>query len=266
MKKNVVFIAFSTLLLLILPLAAAGCSYSETGSTMNQSAPDGYNVDDLNQYGEWVHVNPYGEAWRPYTVADWQPFTDGYWTYSGGDWTWISYEPFGWIVYHYGYWYNDPFYGWVWIPSDNQWSPARVNWVDYGDYIGWSPLPPPGVVYGPPWESREYKYWNVVRKQDFDREDVGNYRVGNPVRNDMGGRSEVRNEPPDRMRLESSTGDRIKDVRIPHRKVEIQKRELSRLDLPPAEKRKVDNHAEQVRRNKLISRDRYREQHNKRSE
>ena len=35
---------------------------------------------------------------------DWAPYTDGYWAYTDGGWTWVSYEEFGGIVYHYGRW------------------------------------------------------------------------------------------------------------------------------------------------------------------
>ena len=240
MKKLISLIKINGIILLIFfPLITAGCSYTESQNTMDQTAPDGYNLDELNNYGEWVHIDNYGDAWRPYVVSDWMPFDNGYWAYADGSWTWISYEPFGWIVYHYGYWYDDSFYGWVWIPSDNQWSPARVEWVDYDNYIGWAPLPPPGIVYSQPWERRENNYWQVVRKKDFDKEDIWNYRVENPVRNEMGGRG-VSNEPPDRSRIEASTGSRINEVKIQREDVGVKKREIMRMNLPPGEVKKVE--------------------------
>jgi hypothetical protein len=120
----------------LLTLSVQGCYTSGVGYTDSGAAPAAYNIDDLNAYGEWVPLDNYGRGWRPYAVADWMPFDNGHWAYADGAWTWISYEPFGWMVYHYGYWYNDPIYGWAWIPSDESWSPARV---------GWAPLPPPGA-------------------------------------------------------------------------------------------------------------------------
>ena len=263
-KPNSFLIIASTILLLSLLLLSEGCSYTQTQQENNvsQQAPDGYNIDDLNNYGEWVQVNNYGEAWRPNVVSDWMPFDNGYWDYSEGNWTWVSYEPFCWIVYHYGYWYNDPFYGWVWIPSDNQWSPARVQWIDYGNYIGWAPLPPPGVVYGVPLEARAKPYWQVVRKQDFDRENVGNFRVQNPVRNTMGGR-EVSIKPPARKNIESSTGRNVNEVNIPRETVRIQKREITKMKLPPPEAKKVEKNQERVRQKILLPRGKPREKENK---
>lgn len=261
MKKIKSLIKFSSVLILMLsPFLISGCTYTESQSTMNQG-PDGYNIDDLNNYGEWVHIDPYGNAWSPFVVSDWMPFENGYWTYADGNWTWISYEPFGWIVYHYGYWYKDSFYGWVWIPADNDWSPARVKWIDYGDYIGWAPMPPPGFVYPSPWEKRENHYWHIVRRKDFTRNDIQNYVVQNLVRNDMGGRN-IENNPPSRSRIESSTGSRISEVKIPREDVRVQKREIKKMKLPPEEVRKVQQNTPLISQKVLVPRDRYREQHN----
>lgn len=259
LQKLVVF-----LLMIIFPLLVAGCSYSENQTAMNQSSPDGYNVDDLNNYGDWIHITTYGDAWRPYVVSDWMPYENGYWTYSDAGWTWMSYEPFGWIVYHYGYWYNDPYNGWVWIPSDNQWSPGRVDWIDYGDYVGWAPMPPPGVVYAAPWETRGQGYWEVVRKQDFDKENVGYYRVKNPVRNTMGGR-EVSNEPPDRTIIQTATGRSVNVVKLPRETVNAQKREIQRVKTPPGEEKEIEQHQERVKEKVLLPRDQYREERGKKN-
>lgn len=252
---------FVFLLMIMFPLLAAGCSYSENQTAMNQTSPDGYNMDDLNNYGEWVHVTHYGDAWRPYVVEDWMPFDNGYWTYTDAGWTWISYEPFGWIVYHYGNWYDDPAYGWVWIPSDNSWSPARVDWIDYGDFVGWSPMPPPGIVYASPWEARGKKYWEVVRRQDFDKENVGDYRVKNPVRNTLGGRG-VTGEPPDRIEIQNATGNSIDKIKLPRETVMVQKREVERMKLPPTEKQKVEQNSERVKEKVLLRSNRNSEQRN----
>jgi len=257
MKRINLFIKLCGFLMIaIFPLLASGCSSSENQSMMKESAPDGYNLDDLNNYGEWVHVTPYGDCWHPYVVSDWMPFNNGYWVDADAGWTWISYEPFGWIVYHYGYWYDDSSYGWVWIPSDNEWSPARVDWIDYDDFIGWAPLPPPGVVYGAPWESRATRYWEVVRKNDFDSEDVGNYRVKNPLRNTMEGR-EVSYTSPTRKDIETSTGRSINQIKIRREDVKIHKKELTRINLPPAEVSKVDKYAPAITEKVLIPRGKY---------
>jgi hypothetical protein len=103
------------------------------------------NVNDrfseLNQYGDWIEVSGYGRCWRPYSEAGWRPFLYGHWVYSNEGWVWDSDEPFGWIVCHYGNWYNDPEVGWIWVPGYD-WSPARVRWYVTEDEIGWAPLFP----------------------------------------------------------------------------------------------------------------------------
>ncbi|MGD8782709.1 MAG: hypothetical protein PVH88_27610 [Ignavibacteria bacterium] len=43
-------------------------------------------------------------------------------------------------MHTYGYWYDDET---VWIPEDNGWSPAVVQWYEDEKYISWAPLPCP---------------------------------------------------------------------------------------------------------------------------
>jgi hypothetical protein len=54
---------------------------------------------------------------------------------------WASDEEFGWATDHYGRWFFDDRYGWVWVPG-NDWAPAWVSWRSGGGYVGWAPLPP----------------------------------------------------------------------------------------------------------------------------
>jgi len=238
----------------------SGCAAyqgTDTGSTDYRGE---YNLNDLNTYGDWVYLSPYGEVWQPFVVSGWMPFENGHWVYSNDAWTWISYEPFGWIVCHYGYWYDDPFYGWIWIPSNGPWSPARVEWMDYGDFIGWAPLPPPGVDFGEPWESPDMGYWNVVRKQDFNGDNIRDYRIENPLRNEMGGRG-VLNTPPEKREIEQATGRRVERVTIPRERVQILPREIEKLNLPLAESSKVEQRAREVERKDLVPREEYHRQH-----
>ena len=101
-----------------------------------------YFYDALLPYGEWVEVTGYGLCWRPTEVdADWVPYSDGYWAFTDAGWTWVGYEEFAGIVYHYGRWINVVDVGWVWQP-DYEWGPAWVSWRNSDDYIGWAPLPP----------------------------------------------------------------------------------------------------------------------------
>jgi len=97
--------------------------------------------DSLSPHGDWVEVGDYGYCWKPGGVdEDWAPYSDGYWSYTDAGWTWVSYEDFGGIVYHYGRWAKVEDEGWVWVP-DYEWGPAWVSWRKSDDYVGWAPLP-----------------------------------------------------------------------------------------------------------------------------
>jgi hypothetical protein len=86
--------------------------------------------DDLKPYGTWYNTSQYGDVWHP-TVADqkpdWRPYTNGSWGQTDQGWTWLSDEPFGWAVYHYGRWTQLKDTGWVWVP-DSEWATAWVAW------------------------------------------------------------------------------------------------------------------------------------------
>lgn len=98
--------------------------------------------DSLKPYGEWLQIAEYGLCWRPVGVEpSWAPYRDGYWAFTDGGWTWVSYEDFGGIVYHYGRWVSTLDVGWCWVP-DYEWAPAWVSWRSSEAYIGWAPLPP----------------------------------------------------------------------------------------------------------------------------
>jgi hypothetical protein len=172
---------FSTLLLFILLVwLISGCYTGnvnqDTGNSYDSTNPE-YNVDDLNQYGQWIDVYPYGRVWSPSVVNDWQPFTNGHWTYDRNDWVWVSYEPFGWMVYHYGSWEYSMDQGWFWIPGSDEWSPACVQWIDYGDFVGWAPRRVYNRNWSEPWENNNVHAWMLVRKVDFNKENIYTYRV-----------------------------------------------------------------------------------------
>ncbi len=99
---------------------------------------------ELSRFGEWFETREYGFVWQPTALgADptWRPYTRGRWVNSDQGWTWLSDEPFGWAVYHYGRWVLLAEHGWVWVPGDD-WAPAWVSWRQNDDYLGWAPLPP----------------------------------------------------------------------------------------------------------------------------
>ena len=98
--------------------------------------------ESLSPHGEWIEVGDYGNCWRPTGVgSDWSPYTDGYWTYTDAGWTWVSYEDFGGITYHYGRWVQVEDEGWCWTPG-YEWGPAWVSWRHSDNHVGWAPLPP----------------------------------------------------------------------------------------------------------------------------
>jgi len=139
----------NALLALLVAASGAGAAFAQTSlSAEIHSGPGGttvdigYFYDDLASDGNWVQSPSYGWVWTPRSIAgDWRPYRDGNWVWSDQGWTWVSNEPYGWATYHYGRWYDDPEFGWAWVPG-NDWAPAWVSWQEGGDYIGWAPLPP----------------------------------------------------------------------------------------------------------------------------
>lgn len=112
-----------------------------------QPAPQSVLVEyerDLTPYGHWVETS-YGRCWVPHgRPAGWQPYTVGHWDDTDRGWCWVADEQeteWGVVTYHYGRWYSDPNYGWVWVPG-SVWAPAWVAWREGGGYCGWAPLPP----------------------------------------------------------------------------------------------------------------------------
>ena len=139
-------------IVLIVCAAAIGCvtyqyptNSSQPQAPVPEVAPAGGSdqpfYDDLAPYGRWVYVSGPGWVWSPYNVqADWRPYRLGHWVFTDYGWTWASDEQWGWAVYHYGRWHQDPSYGWVWVPG-TEWGPAWVAWHEGGGYVGWAPLP-----------------------------------------------------------------------------------------------------------------------------
>ena len=108
---------------------------------------------DLAPHGRWFDVDGHGYCFQP-TLArqsGWRPYLDGQWVWSDKGWAWVSNEPIGWAVYHYGRWVQVAGYGWLWVPGV-EWAPAWVSWRRGDEYIGWAPLPPepaamPSIIY-----------------------------------------------------------------------------------------------------------------------
>ncbi|MBK8947025.1 MAG: hypothetical protein IPM32_17395 [Ignavibacteriae bacterium] len=142
-----------------------------------------YFFNSLEPYGEWIDIGFDDYVWRPYnTYRDWRPYTDGRWEWTHNGWYWVSYEPFGWATYHYGRWFFDDYYGWVWMP-DSEWGPAWVEWRYDDYYIGWAPLPPyarfypkHGIRFSIRWNSGHF-YWNFVKYNHFVSVDIHKHYI-----------------------------------------------------------------------------------------
>ena len=267
-NKRGFVIAGVLLLIIVIPILNNGCyttgiqnnNNGTQNNNNNETENNFYNSPDLNNYGEWISINYYGDVWRPYVVNDWMPFTNGHWIYANGNWTWNSYEPFGWIVYHYGYWYDDPYYGWVWIPTDNGWSPARVMWINYGNYTCWAPLPPYGIVYGNPWDAGGYRYWHVVRDRYFTEDDLRNYTVTRTERIETPSGSYYK-RPPDRNEIERNSGRKIDEVNVRSENVKLRRGEIKRIVLPPRENKNTEQGRSRVKKDVLVPRNEYQKEH-----
>lgn len=116
-------------------------SGSEEGEYLEEvPRPIRHYVSELDSYGNWQYMATYGWVWRPGAVqVGWRPYYSGYWSWYPGGWTWISYEPWGWLPYHYGRWSWVSPAGWVWIPGA-VYAGAWVSWSVTPTYVGWCPL------------------------------------------------------------------------------------------------------------------------------
>jgi hypothetical protein len=127
-----------------LGVGAAGGDLEVSGSVQIHARAD--FEAPLGSLGTWVDIVSYGRCWRPEHLArGWRPYTVGNWAWTDHGWYWSSDEPWAWACYHYGTWADDPTYGWVWVPG-TEWGPAWVSWRVGDGYIGWAPLPPPGLL------------------------------------------------------------------------------------------------------------------------
>ena len=166
----------------------------------NPAYMQGYFYSNLTPYGTWISLDFGVYAWRPTIITrTWAPYKIGRWIWSDYGWYWDSYEPFGFIVYHYGRWHYDDYYGWIWIP-DYDWAPAWVEWRYDDYYIGWAPLPPYavfrisiGIVY-------TYSYvipvthWHFVQFRHFGNAYVYNYYVPERIKYRIHSNTKYRNE------------------------------------------------------------------------
>jgi hypothetical protein len=131
------------------PVASTPPAGPPPGSDISLS----YFQNQLAPYGTWVDMPGQGLCWVPTvqaTVPDWRPyFNAGHWVYTDEGWSWQSDYPWGEYAFHYGRWFRDARYGWVWVPGYN-YGPAWVSWrhAEAEGFCGWAPLPP-GAYFQP---------------------------------------------------------------------------------------------------------------------
>jgi len=164
----------------------------------NFNGVGGYFYSQLAPYGTWIEVDYGVVVWRPTIIrANWMPYQMGQWIWTYDGWYWNSYEPFGFITYHYGRWYFDDYYGWLWYP-DYEWAPAWVEWRYNNNYIGWAPLHPyaafsvsVGIYYTNVYYT-PYYHWNYVTYVNFCDPYVYNYYVAPGVKHRVYGKTKTR--------------------------------------------------------------------------
>jgi len=146
-----------------------------------EQADIGMFYSSLGSQGEWISMEGGAYAWRPSGVdPGWRPYTDGRWVWTDDGWYWASDEPWAWATYHYGRWFCDDYYGWVWVPG-YEWAPAWVEWRDGENCVGWAPLSPYavfsvnwGVHYRRYWAT-PYSYWSFVDCRYMGARDLHRY-------------------------------------------------------------------------------------------
>ena len=158
----------------------------------------GFFYSNLAPYGTWIEIDNGLVVWRPSVIkTGWAPYRYGQWIWTVDGWYWDSYEPFGEIVFHYGRWYYDDYYGWIWVPDYN-WAPSWVEWRYDDNYIGWAPLPPYAIFsinigiqytydyYVP------YNHWHFVKYKYFCDPYVDKYFVGSQYKYRIHGKTKFR--------------------------------------------------------------------------
>jgi hypothetical protein len=109
-----------------------------------------YGAEDLDRYGMWRRVDPYGPVWIPTSVpAGWAPYSDGHWIHDPlFGWTWVDDAPWGYAPFHYGRWVYVRG-SWAWAPGPRVarpvYAPALVAWYHGGPAgggvnVGWVAL------------------------------------------------------------------------------------------------------------------------------
>ncbi len=156
------------------------------GQDYGQEYGDGMDMDSmynyLAPYGNWVYMRPYGYVWTPRHMGyQWRPYSNGHWVMTDFGWTWVAYEPWGAIPFHYGRWGYDDYLGWYWVPGTT-WGPAWVSWRWSDQYAGWAPLQPGIEIrldmdFGSIGISIPNRFWIFLQTSRFLDQDLNRYAL-----------------------------------------------------------------------------------------
>jgi hypothetical protein len=159
-------------LLFVLLLPTPARAQDEYQTELPSSVAEFYQA--LAPYGTWFVLPERGWVWQPDPAevgSDFVPYTQGHWVLTDVGWTFVSDHPWGWAPFHYGRWFLDDRYGWLWEPGTD-WAPAWVDWRAGAGYVGWAPLAPDW--YGP---ADDLWGWSFVEEPYFVAPQLGGYLV-----------------------------------------------------------------------------------------
>ncbi len=181
---------------------------------------------ELQTYGDWTYVDPYGYVWIPHDVRlQWRPYHNGRWIWiSTCGWTWLPYESWGWVTYHFGRWHWRVGIGWYWIPT-TVWSPGWVSWYWGHDYCGWTPMSYygyPGViinnVYYPRYADPYYPYYSdgltVIRKSQLQAPNISHVSLDHESVRRIGKISLSKNPPVARPEHQNVSVEKLSENRV----------------------------------------------------
>jgi len=208
----------------------------------------------LNGYGDWIWVEGLGRVWHPSVAADWRPYTYGRWIDTPAGWTWVAYEPWGYIPHHFGEWALTV-YGWAWVPGYS-YRPANVVWVHSGSHVGWYPCAPRGWSHWRRGHDRGYNrgyrdgrhsgyndgygdgYWRgwndaryatFVRWNDMTADDVSRHALSAGRVRERGSTAPLErlSSPPSASEVRRRTGRPVPRAELDQRTVRVGGREVS---------------------------------------
>lgn len=182
--------------------------------------------NELQTSGEWTNMPPYGRVWVPGGIsASWRPYYDGRWIWMQTcGWTWLPYESWGWVTFHFGRWHWNIGVGWYWIPT-TIWGPGWVSWHWGYDYCGWAPLSYygyPGVIinniyyerYTSPYYPAHSRALTVIRKDQLQARRISRVALSGDSVRGLGKIQLTKNAPADgaartRLSVEKLTGNKV---------------------------------------------------------